>query len=222
MGIIYCYTSPSGKKYVGQTSQSVKGRAWKNGEHYKECTAFWRAIQKHGWNSFSCEVLEETNDSSLLNELEIHYIKKLNTLAPNGYNIKLGNLSQFRKPVLQYDLYGTFIREWDCSYDAAKELNITYGNIIGCCKHRGVSAGGFIWQYPEDNQLDLHLPRVQHKKAVVQLDKTGNLIKRWNSIGEASRGVGAKSTGGIWSVCQGKGKTAQGFRWMYSTDYDKL
>ena len=40
-GFIYMYTSPSGKKYIGQTIKSLKERAkTKSGVGYKDCTLF--------------------------------------------------------------------------------------------------------------------------------------------------------------------------------------
>lgn len=57
-GTIYKYTSPSGKVYIGQTVNSQEQRA-KKGEGYKGCPAFYRAIQKYGFENFLYEVLEE-------------------------------------------------------------------------------------------------------------------------------------------------------------------
>ena len=51
-GFIYCYTSPSNKKYIGQTIKSLKERAKNNGNGYLNCTIFFRAIQKYGFEKF--------------------------------------------------------------------------------------------------------------------------------------------------------------------------
>ena len=48
------------------------------------------------------------------------------------------------KPILQYDLDGNFIREWECAYDVGKEVNT---GIINCLKGRTKTAYGFIWKY---------------------------------------------------------------------------
>ena len=50
------------------------------------------------------------------------------------------------KPILQYDLYGNFIREWECAYDVGKEVN---GGINNCLKGRRKTAYGFLWKYKE-------------------------------------------------------------------------
>ena len=46
--IVYEHISPSGKIYVGITSQRVKVR-WQNGRGYIHCKVFYRSILKYGW-----------------------------------------------------------------------------------------------------------------------------------------------------------------------------
>lgn len=47
------------KKYIGQTYTSLEQRAGKNGIKYKNCTCFYNAIQKYGWDNFQSYILEE-------------------------------------------------------------------------------------------------------------------------------------------------------------------
>lgn len=48
---VYMHVSPSGKRYIGITSQKVEKR-WANGKGYKTQQYFYRAIKKYGWNNF--------------------------------------------------------------------------------------------------------------------------------------------------------------------------
>ena len=95
IGYIYCHTSPSGKKYIGLTTTSLEHR-YNNGENYKSSPAFWKAIQKYGWDNFSHEVLEEVECEDkqalveTLNFLERKYISEYNSIVPYGYNIEAG------------------------------------------------------------------------------------------------------------------------------------
>lgn len=51
------------------------------------------------------------------------------------------------KPILQFDLDGNFIREWECTSDVGREVS---GNICDCLKGRHKTACGYIWKYKED------------------------------------------------------------------------
>jgi group I intron endonuclease len=97
-GIIYCATSPSGKKYYGQTKKSIDER---KEDHRKKSsskiTHFYLAIQKYGIDNFSWEIMEilnAENEKDLrkkLNEKEILWIAKERTnLDEFGYNMTSG------------------------------------------------------------------------------------------------------------------------------------
>jgi group I intron endonuclease len=99
MGIIYMFTSPSGKKYIGQTINSFKLRKSKhvseamNPPTDRTCsTCFHAAIRKYGIDNFIEEILIEINNE-FLNEYETKFIKAYNTLSPFGYNLKEGGAS---------------------------------------------------------------------------------------------------------------------------------
>ena len=88
-GIIYKYTSPSGKIYIGQTIRPKKRRS----EHHfsslnKPDTIFHKAIKKYGWENFSYTVLVTIICStkevlkSTLNYFEQSFIN-------DGYNTRI-------------------------------------------------------------------------------------------------------------------------------------
>lgn len=53
-----------------------------------------------------------------------------------------------KKSVLQFDLDGNFIQEFDCAANAAKSLGFNNGgNITNCCKGRCKSTMGYKWKY---------------------------------------------------------------------------
>lgn len=87
-------TSPSGKKYIGQTIQNLQKR-WEqhldaSKRHYKDnCKVLNKSIRKYGDKHFKIEILEEC-ETEYLNTKEIEYITKYNTIVPYGMNIKLG------------------------------------------------------------------------------------------------------------------------------------
>ena len=63
------------------------------------------------------------------------------------YNINYGTRNdKIKKPILQYDLDGNLIREWECAADVGKEVSY---NICHCLKGRRKSAYGYKWVYKE-------------------------------------------------------------------------
>ena len=79
----------NGKRYIGQTKQSLSAR-WNMHVSKNHCRYLYNAIQKHGRENFSMEVLFDVPTKELANEFEIEYIKRYCTLFPNGYNILPG------------------------------------------------------------------------------------------------------------------------------------
>ncbi len=54
------------------------------------------------------------------------------------------------RPILQYDLDGNFIREWQSKTDASKALNINQGNINKALTGKYKYCGNFIWRYKNE------------------------------------------------------------------------
>lgn len=52
-----------------------------------------------------------------------------------------------RKPVLQFDLQGNFIKEWESCLEAATEYNCSRNNIENACNKRSKTARGYKWEY---------------------------------------------------------------------------
>lgn len=96
-GIIYCYKSPSGKVYIGQTTDEKTRRAtFFNTDYHYGGKYIDNARLKYGPKSFTYEVLvtvETTKDKikEILDNLEILYIKKYNSNDREfGYNLTIG------------------------------------------------------------------------------------------------------------------------------------
>lgn len=108
MGMIYCFTNLiNNKKYVGQTINSNNDRyknhksSYQNENSNEYDSILHRAFRKYGFENFSYEILiDDIEDIELLNELETYYIKKFNSLVPNGYNIEEGG-KNCKKPKTQ-------------------------------------------------------------------------------------------------------------------------
>ena len=87
--IVYIYTFPNGKKYVGQTATSIEHRS-KKGEGYRNSPAVYNAIKKYGWDNIIMET-HPCHSKEEMDELEQYYIKLYNTTNNKyGYNLTLG------------------------------------------------------------------------------------------------------------------------------------
>jgi group I intron endonuclease len=90
-GVIYCITNTvNGKKYIGQTVQSVRAR-WSAHQNSDYCAALYRAIQKHGAEAFNVVEVASADSKEQLNELEVQFIRELKTTdRALGYNLREG------------------------------------------------------------------------------------------------------------------------------------
>jgi len=92
--VVYCITNKcNGMKYIGKTHYGIKVR-WNRhkNEAYKDkpnCRYLCRAIVKYGPENFDIVEIDHAEDKLKLIDLESKYIIEYNTLAPNGYNLKL-------------------------------------------------------------------------------------------------------------------------------------
>jgi group I intron endonuclease len=94
MGFIYKITNTiNGKCYIGETTKSDPEKRWKEHKNTIKrgdgCPALQNSVNKHGIDNFKFEILIICFDEDRY-KYEIEYIKKYNTLIPNGYNILEG------------------------------------------------------------------------------------------------------------------------------------
>lgn len=98
MSVIYKITNlVNNKIYIGQTINSIDKRLKK---HLSQvnctniCSALYSAFKKYGKENFIIEiVINGEYSKEELNQLEMFYIKKFNSLSPNGYNLQSGGNS---------------------------------------------------------------------------------------------------------------------------------
>jgi len=82
------------------------------------------------------EVKEKISKSSLG--------KKMSISARNKMSIS--SMNKNLKPVIQYDLDGTFIKEWNSIKSAGSELKINRSHISNCCNGKRKTSGGYVWK----------------------------------------------------------------------------
>jgi hypothetical protein len=131
---------------------------------------------------------------------------------PNYINRKMRNGSeQLKKVLLQYDLDGNFIKEWNCG---VRQMPNEYKYAGSCAKNNTGTLYGYQWRYKTSEDFAKQIGKYEnpsHKK-VVQKDLMGNVIKIWDSQQQAANIIGC-SIQLISNVCRGNRKTAKGFIW---------
>ena len=185
MGIIYKYTSPNGKSYIGQTKYTRAQRGTK-AEDYISCTAFHAALIKYGMENFTYEILEECSNE-LLDEKEQYYISLLNTKIPNGYNIRDGGNStrSWSKHVFQFSQDGKLIKEYESVTEAALENKCSIASISEVCNKRKFTCLGYIWSFDKDWIPPKNKKHLRNK-IVYQFDEEGNLIREFETVKNAA------------------------------------
>ena len=63
---------------------------------------------------------------------------------------KFGKEHHRSKPIVQFTKDGEFVKNWDCAYDAQRELKYNVSHINQVLKNKRKTAYGFIWRYKED------------------------------------------------------------------------
>ena len=90
MGYIYKITNTvNNKAYIGQTKQDDPNKRWKGHisaiKYDNGCPLLTAAFKKHGVDKFKFDVIIICFDEDVC-KFEKEYVRKYNTLAPNGYN----------------------------------------------------------------------------------------------------------------------------------------
>jgi very-short-patch-repair endonuclease len=101
------------------------------------------------------------------------------------------------KAVRQYNLDGTFVREYTSVREASRETKIHESNIAGCCRGAIKSIKKYLWKYLEDLNIEVeedeentdNIEPIKYElyKCVAQYDKDGNFVKKYKSVAEAAR-----------------------------------
>ena len=89
---VYEHISPSGKRYIGITSNNPNRRWGANGQGYSKQSKFFNAILKYEWDNFQHNILYSNLTANKASQKEQELIKYYNTIE-NGYNCESGGLT---------------------------------------------------------------------------------------------------------------------------------
>ena len=92
--LIYVHTAPDGRRYVGQSTLSMEER-WaqhldKAGGSQVSACKFTNALRRFPPEAWTHEVVAMCSSQFDANKAERHWIKRLNTGHPHGFNLQPG------------------------------------------------------------------------------------------------------------------------------------
>ena len=178
-----------------------------------------------GIKAFDYEVIESIPDDASIKSiqaLEQTYLDKHwddGVLCCNISKIADGPASDLiKKPVVQIDKKsGAIIREWSSTDEAMSASGIS--GIRQVCKGKRTSAGGFKWKYANEELASKYMENNSThgghgKRSVVEIDKDGTIIDKWDSFTEAEKETGIPYPN-ILGVCAGRGSNCRGRFFRY-------
>jgi group I intron endonuclease len=204
MGIIYeIINLINSKSYIGQTRRTLNERINHHKNEKVKNTPLYNAIRKYGWENFSIQIIDKC-EISKLNDKEIYWIEEKNTLHPNGYNLTSGGnqyehneytkskISNLRKGMKFSDSHRENIRKSRLGTTIPESQRKKMSE-----SHRGII-------HTEETKIKLKYNQ-PHRKEVGRFDDYGKLVKKYESVKDASRDLNC-SPGNISECCNGKRK----------------
>ena len=247
MAYIYRILNKLTKKcYIGETKR--KDVIWRWNQHKqtieinKGCPALRDAVKKYGIDNFEFSVLIICFDDERF-KYEIEYIKKYNSVVPNGYNITNGGEgggfqgkthTEEVKNIIKNKLKQKYIDNPELKEQMSERNKIVMSNpevrekikngILNSEKWKKVIEDKRIGNYKQikhteeiKNKISESLKKYNATNNTIkirQYDTTNNLLNEYTSISEASRKTSIQRK--IISLyLRGKTNIAGGFIWKY-------
>jgi group I intron endonuclease len=210
IGLIYRYTSPSGKMYIGQTINEKSRNCQHKTQTILADTYFAKAIRKYGFDNLEYEVLisfKPTIDKDrlkrVLDKLEQRYIKLYKTnIHEFGYNLNEGGNGNLGYEHTEEAL--TKITQYQQNKTEEHKHNLSIASL-------GVKKS-------EETKAKMSASK-KNKKQVEKYNLEDNLIDTFNSIEDAAKslveGVQKTKANKIGECCNGKRKTIYNFIWKF-------
>lgn len=229
--IVYLHVNKiNGKIYVGITRQEPNIR-WRNGNGYRNNIYFNKAINKYGWNSFE-HIIVFKNIPKDLACIEERLLIKRYRKQGICYNIANGGEGSQAFPEEAKEKLRKYVGPLASQYGKEHTLEQR--------QHQS-EVMKELWKEQREHRLHMLLTRMVKKgpengmygrkpsekcinrmkeifsKPVLMIDKiTGNVLKEFPSASEAERFLNKKGHH-ISCCCNGKRKTAYGYKWRYKS-----
>jgi group I intron endonuclease len=235
MGYIYLITNKvNDKKYVGQTICKDINTRWKQ---YKKLDkhsigrSLYNALIKYHLDNFKFQIVCICFDEDC-NKLEKEYIKKFDTLSPNGYNLMEGGDNSKHHPetieLIRASLKGRITCPKTPEINLKKSISMRGDKNHNFGKKMSEDQKNKIRDKLKGNRKNYIVSKKQleglakgrinnpNKKRIGKFDNEDKILEEFNSISEASKQTNI-SRQTISKVCNNimPYKTAGGFIWKF-------
>jgi hypothetical protein len=135
-------------------------------------------------------------------------------------------LSDEFKPILQYDLDGNFIKEWNCANEARNYISSSGSAILKCCRNN--TNGRLYYKFKDymwffhNNDLPQNIKSYEENKAKGNNKIVKREVQMYNPYDELLGTYFPKElknmgffTKTIYACCNGKYTTTQGHKWKW-------
>jgi len=206
---VFKYVCRTGEVYVGL---HVTGRKISKYD-FAYNNRFSRLIFKQDWDDSNIAILCFTDDLEFAHEVYRNTIARELKMKHVLLNKLRGN-----REILEWDKDGNLIRVFECVKQVCDELHTESNHQYVLCRYNKTDSRGHAWCYL--NHWDgkpIFAVNTRHSRKVVQLDKEGKEIARYDSIKEASKASRVFGSN-IVTCCQNRHKMAGGYVWQYVED----
>lgn len=201
MYTVYKHTTPSGKVYIGITTQKPEQR-WDYGNGYRENKHFYRAIRKYGWRNIEHKIVANGLTKEQACNLEIELIAEYDSTNPDkGYNHSIGGECSALGVHPSAETRRKISESNKRAYLNSERRRIPWNKGQKCVYHHS----------SETRRKMIESNKGKNAKAVICVE-TG----MWYSSGtEAAKSIGVTQSA-ISNVVRGIKKTAGGYHWQYA------
>lgn len=213
----------NGKCYIGKTV-NFKQRVWQHLRCYeKEDCVFHRALQKHGKENFSWDIICNIDDEAEADKLEKRYIQEYNSHVPNGYNENKGGTGGHNsRSIVCLHINGKYVKRYDSAAQAEREDGFCNSDVLLCCKNKLRQCKNYMFMF-EDDYLKFGAkkyikPEANGTRKIIQCDMDGNFLNEYKSVQEAAKKTDSNRTT-ISGVLTGTYKSANGFIFVYKENF---
>jgi len=241
---IYLITNKiNDKKYIGQ-SINIEERWYRHRADYQRIQDkyLYRAMRKYDLENFKFEVLETEIPIDCIAEHEKFWIIKLNTKAPNGYNMTDGGEGSFGRVVSESTREKISKAKKGIAYDDEHKAKLSKihkermsdpekrrhlsEKLKGVPKNSTKYKEYWMTLTKEERMKNVSLAIEARKKNIIMCDieDVGKHIKEFESVRSAAKWIRENTSyekaghQNISKACKGKINYVYGYKWIYKQE----